>query len=534
MSIGIEKELDVLIVGAGPAGTMLALELAAQGFYFRVVDKAPQRSDKSRSLIVQPRSFEVMNRHGEVRKLYEKGTLTGGPMVWLNNKPVLDFEVDDVANHRDSEFGFPCLVSQVDTETYLDDCLRERYGGRVERSLEATSVIPHSSGVTVTLRDIETGAEEAVRAKYVVGADGAHSVVRKSSTNIEFAGAMYPEEFLLCDMDIEHFQLARDRYHIILKTGLLAVFPMAGGWVRIMASRSQRLGTAPTIDEVKELVRRKLPGGGQVTNVTWLTNFRLHHRIVNSYRDGRVFLIGDAAHIHSPVGGQGLNTGLQDAVNLGWKLASVVRGDRPDSLLDTFDDERRHIGENLVAKTDKIFKLTSIKNPIALYLRSWTLSWLAPYIATKEKRASFYNFVSQFGISYHNSSLVMKGPAAGRPVKAGARAPDGDVDIKGETKRFYKLLGIESYNLVLFSGAVRHSSVVEELKRVAVSFEASNIDMAHVHIVVQERVDGIPFSHRLHKTYGFSSPGFAYIRPDGYVAAIGDLEGFGDFLNWLS
>jgi len=179
---------------------VLALELAAQGLSFRVVDKASQRSDKSRALIVQPRSFEVMNRHGDVRKrLYEKGSLTSGPVAWMNNKPLLNFEIDHIANHRDSEFGLPCLLSQVETEAYLDECLRERYGCRVEHGLEATGVVQRADGVDVTLRNVNDGKEECVRAKYVVGADGAHSAVRKSSTNIKFVGDTYPQEFLMCD-----------------------------------------------------------------------------------------------------------------------------------------------------------------------------------------------------------------------------------------------------------------------------------------------------------------------------------------------
>jgi 2-polyprenyl-6-methoxyphenol hydroxylase-like FAD-dependent oxidoreductase len=179
---------------------VLALELAAQGLSFRVVDKALRRSDKSRAIIVQPRSFELMNRHGDVRKrLYEKGSLTSGPIAWMNNKPLLNFEVDPIANHRDSEFGLPCLISQVETETYLDECLRERYGRRAEHGLEATEVVQRADGVDVTLHNVNDGKKEYVRAKYVVGADGAHSVVRKSSTNIKFVGDTYPQEFLMCD-----------------------------------------------------------------------------------------------------------------------------------------------------------------------------------------------------------------------------------------------------------------------------------------------------------------------------------------------
>jgi len=304
-----------------------------------------------------------------------------------------------------------------------------------------------------------------------------------------------------------------------------------------MASREKLSTTEPTVDEIKDVVRKSLPGGGEVTKVTWITNFRLHHRVGNSYRDGRIFLIGDAAHIHSPVGGQGLNTALQDALNLGWKLGSVIRGDRPESFLDTFDEERRRVGQELVSKTDKIFKLVSVKNPLAISLRKLVLSWLAPYIMSKANLESFYNFVSQFSINYHESSLTYGGSTMiSGPVKAGDRAPDGEVDIDGETKRFYKLLSLESHNLVLFSGPLRTASVLEDLKSAAAKFEAkNNMHRARVHIITQERgIRDTTYSHRLHKTYGFSFPGFVYIRPDGYVAAIDQLDRLEDFLKWLS
>ncbi|KAI0102870.1 FAD binding domain-containing protein [Nemania sp. FL0031] len=534
MSAPTEHDLDVLIVGGGPAGTMLALELAIQGINFRIIDKSLQRSDKSRALIIQPRSFEVMDRHGDARKLYEKGNLTGGPMAWMKNKPVVDVDVRSVANHRDSQFGLPCLVSQADTEAYLDNCLKERYGREVERGLEATNIVQGDLDVDVTLRDVHDGVEQKIRAKYVVGADGAHSVVRKSSSHIKFEGAQYPQEFIMCDATIEGLTLPIDRYHLLLETGLQVIQPMAEGWVRIMAYRTEPSNVEPTLDEMRAAVEGRIPGGGKITNATWLTNFRLHHRIVNSYRDGRLFIVGDAAHIHSPVGGQGLNTSMQDSLNLGWKLASVVRGERLDSFLDTFDAERRPIGQELIAKTDKTFNFLSMTNPLSVYLRNLAIPWIAPWFASKDKLETIYSFMSQFGINYRESSLTHSDTSFTGPVMPGDRAPDGDVDVGGEINRLHKILAPESFNFVLFSGSLRAGTEVEEMERAAAKFEETNEEKARVHIVVQERDGKYMYSHRLHNTYGFSNPGFAYIRPDGYVAAIGTLGHFDEFMAWLN
>ncbi|KAI1128430.1 FAD binding domain-containing protein [Nemania abortiva] len=534
MSTPTGHDLDVLIVGGGPAGTMLALELAAQGTNFRIIDKAPLRSDRSRALLIQPRSFEMMNRHGHVRKLYEKGNLTGGPMAWMNNKPVVDVDVTNVANHRDSEFGLPCLLSQADTEAYLDGCLKEKYGREIDRGIEATSIVQDDDGVKVTLRNVYHGIEENIRAKYVIGADGAHSVVRKSSSHIQFEGAQYPQEFIMCDATMEGFTLPINRYHLVLGAGLLIMFPMAEGWVRIMASRTEPSNVEPTLDEIKAAIQDRIPGGGEITNATWVTNFRLHHRIVDSYRDARLFLIGDAAHIHSPVGGQGLNTSMQDAVNLGWKLASVIRGERPDSFLNTVDVERRPIGKELIAKTDKIFNLLSMTSPLSVYLRNLAIPWVAPWIATKEKLETIYSFISQFGVNYRESPIVHSDTSFTGPIMPGDRAPDGDVDVGGEANRLYKILAPESYNFVLFSGSLRTGTELEEMEHTAAKFEANNVEKARIHMIVQERGGKHVYSHRLHGSYGFSNPGFAYIRPDGYVAAIGTLGHFDQFLAWLN
>lgn len=177
---------------------MLALELAAQKINFRIVEKAPRRSDRSRALIIQPRSFEVMNRHGTARKLYERGSMTGGPLAWVGNKSTVDINVRNVANYKDSDFSQPCLLSQACTEAYLDECF-EGCEQNIEQGIEATSIIQDEGGVDVTLRNVSSGAEEEIRARYVVGADGAHSVVRKSSTNIQFEGGTYDQEFVMCD-----------------------------------------------------------------------------------------------------------------------------------------------------------------------------------------------------------------------------------------------------------------------------------------------------------------------------------------------
>lgn len=332
---------------------------------------------------------------------------------------------------------------------------------------------------------------------------------------------------------IKDLRLVRDRYHLVLGTGLLAIFPMAEGWVRVMASRNDSCKGEPTLAEFHDTIRDRIPGGGEIIEAMWITNFRLHHRIASSYRDARLLLIGDAAHIHSPVGGQGLNTAMQDALNLGWKLASVVRGERPDSFLDTFDAERRPVGLELIAKTDMAFRVVSTTSKVAVYFRDLFAPWVAPWLTSTDRLAHIYNFMSQFGINYRKSPLTHTGIGFKGPVMAGDRAPNGDVDDGERATRLHKILSPTSYNFVLFSDILRDGTGQEEVTRVAESFRKNNTDNAGIHIILQKRESEHLYSHSLHSTYGFSSPGFVYIRPDGYVAAIGGLEHFDTFMKRL-
>ncbi|KAK7981481.1 FAD binding domain-containing protein [Apiospora saccharicola] len=544
----VQTTTDVLIIGAGPTGTTLALELAAHNTPFRLVDKAVQRSDKSRALAVQSRSLEVLNRHAPVQDLIDLGNRGTGC--------VADLDLSNVRNGDDTEFPQMLMVPQSDTERFLDGVLAKTYGRSVEFGVEAVSIVQDTEVVTVTLRKVvHSNNAGVVRAKYVVGADGAHSVVRHAAKSIAFDGSAYPQDFILCDARLrDGSSLPTDRFSVCWGEGLMTVFPLKDGLVRVTASRPDHHDAddddeEPALQDFQNWFDHMAPGSGELYDPFWMARFRLHHRVASSYREGRLFLAGDAAHIHSPAGGQGMNTGIQDAANLGWKLARVLRGEKPDAFLDSYNAERRPVGEKLLKSSDLLFSIAAANGWLWRLFRNWLAPWLLPFVYHDEgRRNTIFRFLSQLGVRYRNSPIV--GTAAGFaekgcPVRGGDRAPDGVVlmesrrgDGARQEMRLHHLLTPASHHLLLFSGlAVEGQASGPELMHAEAQFRERDVDAALVHTIVagssETRFGYLDVDGVLHRRFGMEkTAGYAYIRPDGYIAHVGPLSSLEQFMDW--
>ncbi|KAJ4390660.1 hypothetical protein N0V93_004258 [Gnomoniopsis smithogilvyi] len=517
--------IDILVVGAGPVGLTLAMELAIQGVAFRIVDKEPKPSDKSRALNVHSRTLEVLNRYGHIDELLAHSQKIVGNETYINRQRMAGLHIFDATQARpDSQFAGAFSISQVFTEGFLANRLAEK-GITVERSVRVKSVVQDDDAATVVLIH-EDGSEETVRAKYVAGCDGAHSVVRHSM-DVSFEGDAYAQEFITADTMID-WEGHDGKIHFILGQGLLVMVPLGIGRSRIVLSRPSHLASQndPTLEDFRTALEAQLPVGEKIRlhDPFWLARYHLHHRCATKYRDGRLFVAGDAAHIHSPVGGQGMNTGIQDSVNLGWKLARVLKGEEADDFLDAYHQERWPIGQHLLTQTDQLFTFLTSNTPTFNLFRNFLLPHALPSIANTDMPQNMMKYFSGLSIKYRRSPIVHTAAGFDGPLRGGFRAPDGPIQtVNGKQSWLQELLRGPGYHTLFFSKAADDKALEAELLK-------ANLEKheAQLHIITTMKSSNqkavVDIDGELHKRYGFDTkPGFVHVRPDGYIENIGYL-----------
>jgi 2-polyprenyl-6-methoxyphenol hydroxylase-like FAD-dependent oxidoreductase len=441
---------DVLVVGAGPTGLTLAACLAVHGVRARVVDRSLDRARESRALAIQPRSLEALAGLGIADQLMA----AGNPALRLSlhargrtvSAPMFDLGLDDTA------YPHLLFLSQAETERTLNARVVAA-GVRVERGVELVALSAMPDGVVATLRH-GSGRTEVVRTRYVVGCDGAHSSVRRLA-GIAFEGGSYPQTFVLADVDADG--VTPDAVHVYLSGhGMLFLFPLGApaGW-RLLVMRPPGDTTPPDaavpLDEVQALADAYTGASVRLRDPVWMTNFRLHHRAAVRYRAGPVFLAGDAAHIHSPAGAQGMNTGIQDAHNLAWKLAETLAGTADPALLDTYDPERSPVGRAVLRFTDRAFTVATSTNPVVRFGRTRLApAALALALRYRTGRAYAFRTLAQLNVTYRNSPLSTAGPRAPRGgPRPGDRLPDAEIVHDGRPTTLHQVTAEPGWHLLL-------------------------------------------------------------------------------------
>jgi 2-polyprenyl-6-methoxyphenol hydroxylase-like FAD-dependent oxidoreductase len=405
----LPRTTDVLVAGAGPVGLTLAASLRARGVDVVLVDKAAEVSNTSRAAVIHARTLEVLHGIDVTDELVRRGVVVPRFTVRDRDRALLTIDFDGLPTRH----PYTLMLPQDITEDVLTSRLAE-LGGRVHRPYELARLEQDADGVTATMAGGET-----VRASYAVGADGMHSAVR-AQTGIGFAGDAYAQSFLLADV---HLDWEFDDTEVMLyfaPAGLVVVAPLPGGRHRIVAT-ADAAPEHPDREDIQAVLDARGPQKrpARVTDVLWSSRFRVHHRLADRYREGRVFLAGDAAHVHSPAGGQGMNTGIQDAVALGARLAGVLRDGADERILDGYETERRPVAADVVAFTDRMTRVATADRAAVRMIRNAALRLLNRIPAVRRKIALK---LSELAIDRRHTASRRRSPARSAAPQSPARA----------------------------------------------------------------------------------------------------------------
>jgi 2-polyprenyl-6-methoxyphenol hydroxylase-like FAD-dependent oxidoreductase len=504
-----ETKTPVLIVGAGPTGLMMASQLARFGIPFRLIEKNEGPTTQSRALVIQARSLEIFEQMGIAEQAVSQGRIFQTINYVVNGKLTQRVPIGDFGKGL-THFPYLLILEQSKTEPLLIDFLQQQ-GQQVEWQTELESFSQTNDGVSATLKHLNK--QENIKADWLVGCDGASSGVRKI-LEIPFGGETYKESLFVLDCKID-WAFKDDEAAIALSKDAFGLFfPMTNGRCRVSGIVSEEYADKDTIsfDEVNRDFAKSLKMDITLSDPEWISLYHAHHRYVAHFRKGRCFLAGDAAHVHSPAGAQGMNTGLQDAYNLAWKLTTVIKGNAKEKILDTYHEERLPIARKLVHTTDRVFGITVSQNPFVVFWRVHVIPRLVALIPKEKHLRRFaFRLISQIGIHYRNSSLSRDGSRGSFPRKAprpGDRLPFATFHENNELINIQDKVKAPAFHLLLFSKNISE----EKIKAIcALVDQYSNVI----------RMEVISFSRSttdLYEAFGVQNGGYYLVRPDLYIA----------------
>lgn len=498
--------IPVVIVGAGPSGLAMACELKRHGIAFRIIDKRPEATRTSNAAAIQPRTLEIFHQMGLVDRFLAKGIRCLGANIHFGGAS--RFIAFDQLH---STYPYVLMLAQSETEAILIERLEER-GVRIERNTELTALQKVEGRYELTMG--HQGHHELLVCDWVIACDGAHSAVRKF-TATSFAGDDIPDNFMVADIELTP-ELPQDRVQLYDHNGvLLGLFPL-GQHYRLVAN-----GIHPKADiteaMIATLIKKRTHNTCQLSRVIWASPFWIHSRMAEHLRRDAIFFIGDAAHIHSPVGGQGMNTGIQDAHNLAWKLALVLRGEADASLLDSYEAERLPVIREIVKATERMTEIMTSRWRVMNWVRQ-SFFWVVS--RTPALREKLSNRIGQLSIRYTHSPIINnENVPKNAPVQPGERAPDALISGTMTLSDYFKQ---PKHTVLIFTG-LKPSPRANEEAKVLYSWLRECFDpLVQVYAVVVNPIDietGVILDSTgaLHRAYAATEARLCIIRPDGVV-----------------
>lgn len=521
-----DKDIDVLIVGAGPAGLMMACQLALHNISFRIIDKKKHRTNYSGALIIQARSLEIFQQMGIAQTAVQSGVIANEIKLIFNGKKSFAIPVKDIG-HGLTQFPFMLLLEQSKTEQILTDFLN-KLGCFIERETELDRFTQDDHGVTSILK-ISDGNEESISTKYLIAADGARSTIRKQ-LQISFIGKTYPISLYVSDCKAVGELLSDQLCFSFSDETTAGFFPLPGGRWRIDGTISKDIENIDplTFKDVGKHFGEKAGMNVEISEPDWFSVFHVNERCASSFQQNRCFLVGDAAHIHSPVGAQGMNTGLQDSYNLSWKLAFVLQGKANASLINTYSSERIVVAKNVVSGTDLAFAFVTSRNFFVklfrVHILPYILQLMLPLLVKRQAVLHlFFRRISEIGIQYRKSSLARHSSMGIFPANApkpGERLPYFLYTEEEKVVNIQDIVNSTNFHLFIFS---KHSSP-DAIKKIAEKY---------MHLLSVQVIRYTSGTSDLYKRLGIVNNGCYLVRPDLYIAyrsSSPEADHFGTYL----
>ena len=493
---------DVIIIGAGPTGLSLACQLTRFGIDFVVVEKNESFTPFSKALGVQARTLEIYDQLGLAQTAIERGEIADKARLLEGGQIRGEMHFGEFGKGL-SEFPYMLMLEQSKNEELLYEYLRS-HGRDVLWKTELEDFSQSGSGVTAHVK-ISSGDTQTINGKYLVGCDGASSPVRHS-LGLTFEGSTFERLFYVADARVD-WELAHDALHVALARDVFtAFFPMKGEHrYRIIGtfpeSKNQEEGEV-LYEEIERQIKDESEVPLEISDVRWFSLYKVHSRRVNKFREGRCFVAGDSAHIHSPAGAQGMNTGIGDAYNLAWKLAFVIKGHASEKLLDTYNDERLANAKRLLESTDRMFELAAGDGWLVSLIRTTIFPPIANLVTSIDAvKKRLFRLVSQIVINYRDFSLSKHTHDETDDVKAGDRLPYFVVD--GDS--IFHKLNEPKFHLLLFSNGASEQTICKDVER---EFN----DVADCQVA--------PLDDRVKEIFEKENDFIVFLRPDNHIAFI--------------